>query len=233
MFTNTHPSTLAEWIKLLSISTQFSFPDIREQAISELNNNYTVDPAERIILAEACHVPEWKEPAFMDLVWREEFIRYEEVVKLGPKLSHRLYVAREEDRKNAASACHRCQGSSTEETALRNDPTSSDLTIHNYPPPSHPTHQDDPSPSDPEFHDSPSSLYPILHDDPSCSTPTSFDDRPSPDPPMFITWRTPTEEEPVDEDNGTRHASRNEWHCAYSRSSWTPGWTTLGGTILT
>jgi hypothetical protein len=132
---------------------------------SELNNNYAVDPVERIILAEACCLPEWKEPAFVDLVRREEFIRYEEVIKLGPKSSHALYVARKEARKNAASACHRCQGSSTEEPTLHNDPTSSDLTIHNDPPHSHPTPQDGPS-----------SLDPILHENPSRSARTSFDD---------------------------------------------------------
>jgi hypothetical protein len=230
MFTDALPSTLSEWIKLLSISTRFSFPDLRERAISELNNNYTVDPVERIILAEACRLPEWKEPAFVDLVRREEFIWYEEVMKLGPKLSHSLYVAREEARKNAASACHRCQGSSTEEPALRNDPTSSDLTIHNDLPPSHPTPQDDASPSNPKFHDGPSSLDPIPHDDPYRSASTSFDDRLSLELP---TWRTITEEERLDEDNGTRHASRNDWHSVCSRPSWTPGWITLGGTILT
>lgn len=43
----------------------------------------------------------------------------------------------------------------------------------------------------------------------------------------------PTEEERLDEDNEIKHSSRNDWHSACSQPSWMPGWTTLGGTILT
>ena len=203
MYTNTLPSTPSQWIKLLSISTQFSFPDLRKRAIFELNNNYTVDPVEIIVLAEACRVPEWKEPAFVDLVRREEFIQYEEAMKLGPKLSHELYVAREEARKNTASVCRRCQGSSTEEPALRNDTTSFNLTTHDNPPFSHPTPQDDPSPSNPKSHDGPSSPDPILHNDPSRSASTSFNDRPSPDPHLYSSFQGSSTEAPAPRNDTT------------------------------
>ena len=203
MFTNTLPSTPTQWIRLLSISTRFSFPDLRKRAISELHNNYTIDPVEIIVLAETCRVPEWKEPAFVDLVRREEFIQYKEAMKLGPKLSHALYVAREEARKNTASACRRCQGSSTEEPALRNDTTSSNLTTHNNLPLCHPTLQDDLSPSNPKSHDGPSSLDPILHNDSSHSAPTSFDDRPYPDPHLYSAFQGSSTEEPAPRNDTT------------------------------
>jgi hypothetical protein len=98
MFADALPSTVSSWINLLSISTQFSFSRLRQRAILELNADFDMDPVEKIVLAEKFHLSEWKKPAFMDLVQRDLF-HYEEAVKLGPKTSHALYMAREEARR--------------------------------------------------------------------------------------------------------------------------------------
>jgi hypothetical protein len=104
MFTDTVPSTLPQWINLLSISTRFSFSRIRKRAISELSINYTVDPVQKIVLAESFSVPEWKKPAFMNLVQRKDPIQYEEAIRLGLKTSHGLCMAREKIWKSAGVA---------------------------------------------------------------------------------------------------------------------------------
>jgi hypothetical protein len=109
MFTDTIPSTVTQWIKLLSISTLLSFSRLRERAISELSTHYhIVDPVQKIVLAEDFHVPEWKKPAYMELVQRAELIQYEEAIRLGPKTSHGLYMAREEARKDIISSARHC-----------------------------------------------------------------------------------------------------------------------------
>jgi hypothetical protein len=131
MFTDTLPSSLSQWIRLLSISTRFVFSRLRERAISELSNNYFIDPVRKIVLAQDFSVSEWRNPAFADLVQREEFIQYEEAKRLGFETSHALYVAREEARKSASSAAHcRCQGGRASTSTLHTNtsprgPTSS------------------------------------------------------------------------------------------------------------
>jgi hypothetical protein len=129
MFTDTIPSTVSQWIKLLSISTRLSFSRLRERAISELSTHYhIVDPVQKIVLAEGFQVPEWKKPAYMELVQREELIQYEEAIRLGPKTSHGLYMAREEARKDIVSSAGRCScqgGSLADESPLINVVSSS------------------------------------------------------------------------------------------------------------
>jgi hypothetical protein len=181
---------------------------------------------QKIILAKEFDVPEWKEPAFTDLLRREEFITYEEATRLGFELSHALYVAREEARSNTVSAgCPRCQSG----TAGK-----SDSPLHNASPPS-------------RFASTLSSFFFNLYDD--LRTPeeemgairedseeeNTAEMEMMADNRMFqtrlIDWPWEAEGDPSIT-NEIRYDHGNGRTDTSLPASWSAGWKTLGGTIL-
>ncbi|KAJ8082208.1 hypothetical protein PM082_008055 [Marasmius tenuissimus] len=89
------------WVDLLSISTQFDFPKIRDHAIAaidecqSLSSSNSLSPADMIHIADKHHVEKWLKPAYMTLCEREEPISKEEAEKIGVEKVVMLAQARE------------------------------------------------------------------------------------------------------------------------------------------
>jgi hypothetical protein len=96
MHTDSGLSSLAQWIHLLSISTAFDIPRVRKRAIHELTTNYTIDPVQKIVLADKFGIDEWKKLSYEELVQRELKIQDDEAEILGAKTTARINRAREE-----------------------------------------------------------------------------------------------------------------------------------------
>jgi hypothetical protein len=96
MVTDFKPSTLEQWIHLLSISTTFSIPRIRERAIREMTTNYTIDPIQKIVLGDKFGTDELKKSSYEELVQRGLKIQDDEAEILGLKTTIRINRVREQ-----------------------------------------------------------------------------------------------------------------------------------------
>ncbi|OCH94659.1 hypothetical protein OBBRIDRAFT_789134 [Obba rivulosa] len=89
-----------EWIALLTISNRFFFNKIRKLSIAALTKLIPpLDPVERIALANKCEIPEWNEPAYVDLCVRNVPITDAEAEIIGISTAFLLMKAREEYRR--------------------------------------------------------------------------------------------------------------------------------------
>lgn len=93
-----------DWIRLLSISTRLSFPQLRARAISELESLSFTDfgPIDRICLAQQHDIPTWSKPSYVELCKREEPLATWEAEKIGMQTAFFLAKARERERVRAS-----------------------------------------------------------------------------------------------------------------------------------
>jgi len=110
------PESRDEWMTLLSLSTLFKMPRIRNRAIKEIELfNPPLDPVCRIALAipEKHDIQEWLKSAYVELCRRDDPISEHDADKLGLNTTVGLFHARERSRKLAvgklASEMHRRQ----------------------------------------------------------------------------------------------------------------------------
>jgi hypothetical protein len=105
------PRSHEEWTHLLSISDQFEMAKVHKRAIKELAS-MQLDPVDRIVLAVDHDVPEWLDPAYVELCKREDPLREEEAEKVGLSTMVKLCCAREKIRTSAQVKldlyCQRC-----------------------------------------------------------------------------------------------------------------------------
>ncbi|KAL0579902.1 hypothetical protein V5O48_002073 [Marasmius crinis-equi] len=102
MFRLSHSNTpIQSFVDLLSISTRFELPKVREHAIAaidecqSLSSSNTLSPAEMIHIADKHHVEKWLKPAYLTLCEREEPISKEESEKIGIEKVVMIAQARE------------------------------------------------------------------------------------------------------------------------------------------
>jgi len=98
------PESRDEWMTLLSLSTLFKMPRIRNRAIKEIELfNPPLDPVSTIALAipDKHDIQEWLKPAYVELCRRDDPISEHDAEKLGLKITVGLFHARERSRKLA------------------------------------------------------------------------------------------------------------------------------------
>jgi len=98
-----------EWMTLLSLSTLFKMPRIRNRAIKEIELfDPPLDPICRIALAipEQHDIQEWLKPAYIELCRRDDPISEDDAEKLGLNITVGLFHARERSRKLASNMRH-------------------------------------------------------------------------------------------------------------------------------
>jgi len=91
---------LRRWTALLSIATRFQFDKIRNRAIKEIDKyEPSIDPVDKILLADKYSVTEWLSPSYCILCQRAEALTEVEAQKLGAVTTCRVARAREDVRK--------------------------------------------------------------------------------------------------------------------------------------
>jgi len=98
------PKSRDDWMTLLSLSTLFKMPRLRDRAIKEITLfDPPLDPISRINLAlpEKHDIHEWLKPAYVELCRRDDPISVYEAEKLGINITVGLFHARERSRKLA------------------------------------------------------------------------------------------------------------------------------------
>jgi hypothetical protein len=115
------PRSHEEWTHLLSISNQFEMAKVHKRAIKELAS-MQLDPVDRIVLAVDHDVPEWLDPAYVELCKQEDPLREEEAEKVGLSTMVKLCWAREKIRTSAqvkepsrAFCCQHCNMAPTQQ----------------------------------------------------------------------------------------------------------------------
>ncbi|KAJ3555815.1 hypothetical protein NM688_g2368 [Phlebia brevispora] len=89
--------TVSNWVDLLAVATDLSFPLIRDVVVSKLGSpELGLDAIERIILAEKYNIPEWLLQAYVTLCQRVDPLQESEAQSLGAKMTARIARAREE-----------------------------------------------------------------------------------------------------------------------------------------
>src|SRR5882762_2875371 len=84
------------WIALLSIASRYDMDKIRERAIKQISRAQpSVDPVDKIILAEKHDISTWLVPAYIALCHRETTLEESEAMKLGLSVTVKLNRARE------------------------------------------------------------------------------------------------------------------------------------------
>jgi hypothetical protein len=99
------PRSTEQWTYLLSISNKFKLEKVHKRAITALERTQ-LDPVDKIDLAVKHDVPEWLDPAYIELCKREDPLREEEAEKVGLNTTVKLYRAREKVR--AENKGYRC-----------------------------------------------------------------------------------------------------------------------------
>ncbi|KIM74442.1 hypothetical protein PILCRDRAFT_828296 [Piloderma croceum F 1598] len=98
------PESRDEWMTLLSLSTLFKMPRIRNRAIKAIELfDPPLDPVCRIALAipEKHDIQEWLKPAYVELCRRDDPISEHDADKLGLNITVGIFHARERSRKLA------------------------------------------------------------------------------------------------------------------------------------
>jgi len=88
------PRSSEQWTHLLSISDQFEMEKVHKRAIRELES-MKLDPVDRIVLAMEHNVPEWLDPAYVELCEREDPLHEGEAERVGLNVTVKLSWARE------------------------------------------------------------------------------------------------------------------------------------------
>ncbi|KAI4524605.1 hypothetical protein K525DRAFT_266865 [Schizophyllum commune Loenen D] len=83
-----------EWGSILRLASRWSFPDLRELAIQELET--IASPVERIALARECHVPQWPLDAYANVCTRTRCLSADEAEALGAVAAHAVRGIRAE-----------------------------------------------------------------------------------------------------------------------------------------
>ncbi|KAL1725242.1 hypothetical protein EV714DRAFT_277696 [Schizophyllum commune] len=83
-----------EWGSILRLASRWSFPDLRELAIQELE--ITASPVEKIALARECHVPQWPLDAYANVCTRTRCLSADEAEALGSVAAHAVRGIRAE-----------------------------------------------------------------------------------------------------------------------------------------
>jgi hypothetical protein len=97
--------TLDEWVALLSISTRFGMEKIRQRAIYQIDDEeFEVDPIEKILLANSYDIEGWHAPAYAALCQRAKPLEVWEAEKLGLITAVKLAQVREEIRESALAS---------------------------------------------------------------------------------------------------------------------------------
>lgn len=86
--------TAEEWASVLRLASRWSFLELRELAIAELET--TASPVEKIALARECHVPQWPLNAYADMCTRTRCLSADEAAALGPDAAHAVRGIRDE-----------------------------------------------------------------------------------------------------------------------------------------
>ncbi|KAG8924916.1 hypothetical protein FRC02_010101 [Tulasnella sp. 418] len=127
--------TLDEWKAILHLSTMWSFEELREHAIREIES-IKPPPVDLILLARRCQVEKWLRPAYLELCKRPETITADEGRLLGIDLFAALCHIRERrclmgahdlqlmcphcNHSNTAGRCHRCNRASVYQQRCHN-----------------------------------------------------------------------------------------------------------------
>jgi len=88
---------------------------VHNRAIRELEG-MKLDPVDRIVLAMEHNVPEWLDPAYVELCKREDPLREDEAERVGLNVTVKLYWAREKIRtskKVEKLCCQHCESEKT------------------------------------------------------------------------------------------------------------------------
>ncbi|KAL1672056.1 hypothetical protein EV122DRAFT_284339 [Schizophyllum commune] len=83
-----------EWGSILRLASRWSFPDLRELAIQELEA--IASPVEKIALARECHVPQWPLDAYANVCTRTRCLSADEAEALGSVAAHAVRGIRAE-----------------------------------------------------------------------------------------------------------------------------------------
>ncbi|KAF9261742.1 hypothetical protein L218DRAFT_1001526 [Marasmius fiardii PR-910] len=93
---------IQSWVDILSISTQFDLPKVREHAIAAIDtcqsfasSSNCLTPAEMIHNADKYRVEKWLKPAYLALCERDEPVSKEEALKIGVEKVVMIAHARE------------------------------------------------------------------------------------------------------------------------------------------
>lgn len=86
--------TRLQWLDLLSVSTDLSFPHIRAHAIDKLDSS-CMDAVERIGLATQHNIQHWLLTAYNELCSRDSPLCESEALVLGAKITAQIADARE------------------------------------------------------------------------------------------------------------------------------------------
>ncbi|KAG2039834.1 hypothetical protein BDR03DRAFT_825379, partial [Suillus americanus] len=89
------PSTLEEWTGILKLSKMWSFTNVQEFAIQQMEPMLATRPLEKVALAQDYGVTEWLVPGLLQLARREEPVGLEDVRKLGLDTALKLADIRE------------------------------------------------------------------------------------------------------------------------------------------
>jgi hypothetical protein len=84
-----------EWISVLTLSTKWSFVNLREIAISELESLRSLTPLNKVILGRRCFIPPWVLSGLTEIAGRTEPISNEDAVIMGPTTTATLCRQRE------------------------------------------------------------------------------------------------------------------------------------------
>jgi hypothetical protein len=92
-----YTASLADWIAILSVSSQWVFEKVRERAIREITARLDqVDPFELICLADKYGVEQWLKPAYRRIVIRDKLITGQEALKVSFPRAIMLMRSREQ-----------------------------------------------------------------------------------------------------------------------------------------
>lgn len=89
------PTTLEEWTGILKLSKMWSFTNVQEFAIQQMEPMLSMKPLDKVALAQDYGITEWLIPGLLQLARREEPIGLEDVRKLGLDTALKLADVRE------------------------------------------------------------------------------------------------------------------------------------------
>ncbi|KAG8928402.1 hypothetical protein FRC00_001762 [Tulasnella sp. 408] len=88
--------TFSQWIAALHLATMWSFDNIREKIIEQVEQTIsTADPIDRIEASLKCRVEKWLHPAYVILCKRESVLSDAEAERLGLRRSMAIWRVRE------------------------------------------------------------------------------------------------------------------------------------------
>ncbi|PPQ63759.1 hypothetical protein CVT24_004268 [Panaeolus cyanescens] len=86
----------AEWVSILSLSTRWSFADIRQSAVNHLAPRGVTTAIDKIVLGTKYDVREWLAPAYEEVCLRERALDVEEGARLGSERVVKIFKLRVE-----------------------------------------------------------------------------------------------------------------------------------------